>query len=348
MVRLPTADVARLRLAAHGLLAGAPDPGAAVRRMLAVQAQEALAPLAAVALRTAGRPPRAAIEAALAEGRLVRSWSQRGTLHLLAPEDLPWLLQLTAPRMTAATRAVRAREGVTDAAVDRAAQIVADLVPPGGLRRPDLLARFAEAGLEVRGNRGYHLLIALAVSGVLVIGERDTQYRFHRSADRVPASGPLDRDEALARLAARYAAGHGPVGERDLAFWAGITLTDARRAIAAAGLAAVESAGTALWAEPALLDTALPPGPVVGALPQFDELVLGYAYRSAVLGPHPIGAVAPGSNGRFQPVVHVDGRLVGTWSAGPPAAVSLLQPVPAALAERIEAAVADQVRWSGR
>ena len=47
---------------------------------------------------------------------------------------------------------------------------------------------------------------------------------------------PVDRDAALAELARRYLAGHGPAGDRDLAKWAGLPLRDAR-----AGLAAIAS-----------------------------------------------------------------------------------------------------------
>jgi hypothetical protein len=347
-LRLDPASLARLRLVAQGLAAGAPDAVGAVRHLLAVQAQEPVAPLAAVALRTAGRPPRAAVEEALADGRLVRTWSQRGTLHLLAAEDLPWLLALTGPRMAAASRGVRAREGVTDGDVARAADAVAGLVPVEGLRRPELLASLEEAGFAVGGTRGYHLLVALAVAGVLVIGARDTQYRFHSAADRVPVVAAVDRDEALARLASRYADGHGPVSDRDLAFWAGLTVTDSRRALAAADLAEVSCGDAVLWAPPALLDTPLPPRPTVSALPPFDELVIGYADRSAVLGPHPLERIAPDRNGRFLPTVLVDGRLAALWSAGPPPQVTPVEPLPAPVLALAEAAVADQAGWPGR
>ena len=347
VARVGTADLARLRLVAHGLPGGSPDPAAAVSRMLAVQAQEAVAPLAAVALRSAGAPPRAAVEAALADGRLVRTWSQRGTLHLVAPEDVPWLLALTGPRMAAAARTVRAREGLSEDDIARTAELVASTMPPSGLRRPALLARFAEAGFGVGGNRGYHLLCALAERGAIVIGARDTQYRFHRGVDRLPAAPPLERDQALARLAARYAAGHGPVSDRDLAGWAGLPLADARRGIAAAGLTAVAHGDAVLWAPASLLDAPLPPLGSMLALPQFDELVIGTTDRAALLGPHPLAAVAPGTNGRFLPVIVLDGRLVATWTAKPTPAVHPLQGLPAEVLRAAEQAAADQAGWSG-
>src|SRR5207237_1004861 len=45
--------------------------------------------------------------------------------------------------------------------------------------------------------------------------------------------GAVDRDAALAELARRYLAGHGPAGDRDLAKWAGLPLRDVRRGLAA-------------------------------------------------------------------------------------------------------------------
>lgn len=48
-------------------------------------------------------------------------------------------------------------------------------------------------------------------------------------------------------------------------------------------------------------------------LPGFDELVLGYADRSATVPTEFADRVVPGGNGVFQPVVVDDGRAVGTW-----------------------------------
>jgi hypothetical protein len=138
------------------------------------------------------------------------------------------------------------------------------------------------------------------------------------------------------------------VSARDLAFWAGITLTDARRGLAAAALTSVSSGDATLWAVPDLLDAPAPGASVVSALPPFDELVIGYADRGPLLGPHPLERIVPDRNGRFLPTALVDGRLVGTWSPGPPPRLATLTPLPPALLSRAEAAVEDQAVWPGR
>ncbi|MDH2444618.1 winged helix DNA-binding domain-containing protein [Amnibacterium sp. CER49] len=333
-----------LRLRAQGLDGGTADPASAVRRLLAVQAQDVGSPLLAIAQRTHPRASRAEVEAAFASGRVVRTWTMRGTLHAIAVEDAPWLLALTGERTLASTATMRRREGVTDDDLRRA-RTVAESLDDAGLRRPELLEAFRAAGVDPGGSRGYHVILALAAQGVLQVGAReDGQYRMHRGR----GLEPLERDAALARLAIRYATGHGPVTDRDLAWWAAIPVTWARRAFAAAGdaLEAVDVAGTPAWqvkgAEPAA------PGSVL-ALPSFDELVIGYAERDAVLGAHPLAALVPDRNGRLRPFVAVDGRLVAAWDArAEPPRVWPLEVLPAPLLERAEVAAADASAWLAR
>jgi hypothetical protein len=90
----------RLRLASQGLL-GPAQPGSvaeAVRWMTATQAQDLQASLLAIGLRVPGAGL-TDVRAALEDGSVVRSWPMRGTLHLVAPEDLRWMLDLTAERL---------------------------------------------------------------------------------------------------------------------------------------------------------------------------------------------------------------------------------------------------------
>src|SRR5688500_6763060 len=91
-------DLGMLRLAALGLVGpGAPSAAAAVRRLGALQAQDYPGALTSVALRTASRL-RKDVEAALDAGEIVRSWPMRGTLHLVAADDLRWFLDTVGVR----------------------------------------------------------------------------------------------------------------------------------------------------------------------------------------------------------------------------------------------------------
>jgi hypothetical protein len=116
-------EVALLRLAAQRIVGPRAGTAAeAVRWLTAVQAQDFNGALTSVALRTASRR-RADVEEALDAGEVVRSWPMRGTLHLLAAEDLPWMLRLLAPRVVAATVGRRTGLGLTTSQLEQAREV---------------------------------------------------------------------------------------------------------------------------------------------------------------------------------------------------------------------------------
>ena len=316
MTRAFTADrrlLAGLRLTAQHI-AGEPlgSPAAVVGHLLCVQAQDYPGSLWTVGLRTADATVDD-VELAIAERQIVRSWPMRGTLHLVLADDLDWILRLTGQRIFAMA-AGRHREMGLDEAQFATATTTAERVLAGGeiLTRAELLAAFASAGVDTSGQRGAHLLLALSVRRVLVFGPVQGKTQTFTLLDEwVPRPRRLEGDEALAEFVLRYLTGHGPATIRDFAWWSSLTLTDARR-----GLAAVESQlerldvdGVTHYHRPGLE----PARPGVHALPGFDEFVLGYQDRSAQLSPEHATTIVPGGNGMFLSTIVVNGEIVGTW-----------------------------------
>ncbi len=314
--------IAAMRLASHHLGATRlASPVDAARWMLAVQAQDLPGAKWSLALRTYGSTE-AAVDSALDAGLVVRSWPLRGTLHLVAAEDLAWLLSLTGPRQISATTSRRRALGITPADLQRADAAVRGALAGGrALPRDDVLAGIRAAGVATDGQRGYHLLFHLALSGTLVMGSTHGRGQtFALLEEWVPIPPALHRDEALGRLALRYLQSHGPASDADLARWAGIPLGEARRgrAICGGALATIEIGGTAQHLDPEVLERTAggtrPAMAQVLLLPGFDEYLLGYGDRSAVLAPEHANRIVPGGNGVFRPTVVVDGEVVGTWS----------------------------------
>lgn len=326
--------LARLRLAAQRLT-GAPaaSPAEAVRWMLAMQGQDYPGAKWSVGLRT--RATEAQVEAALDAGEVVRSWPMRGTLHLVAGEDLPWMLELTAVRMMAGTEQRRQFVGLTLEQIERARELAIDALPGrSALTRGALLAAMAAGGVPTDGQRGYHILWYLAQTGTLVLGPTSgREQTFARLDAWVPNPRRLERDEALGELAARYFASHGPAGVDDLVRWSGLTAKDVRRGIEVAGraLATRQFGGKTLLFG---ADTADALEAVAGddagvlLLPGFDEYILGYKDRSAMLAPERFDAIVPGGNGMFKATVVVDGEVVGTWAKKAGAKGVLVTPAP--------------------
>lgn len=313
-------EIGLLRLVAQQLAGPRPaTPVEAVRRSMAVQGQDYPGALTSVALRTVARS-RDDVVAALDAGEVVRSWPMRGTLHLTAAEDLPWLTGLLGPRVLAGSPARRRALGITDDDVENA-RLVALAVLAGGrrLRRAEVLAALADGGVDVAGQRGYHLLWYLSQTGTLCLGPTDGREQLYVLADEwIDAPRRLDPDEALAELAGRFFRGHGPATLKDLVRWAGLRVTEARAGLAAVRdeLACLEVDGVEHFLDPAVPDLlAAHRRQAAGTflLPGFDEFVLGYGDRSAVLDPQFADRIVPGGNGMFRPTVVHGGRVVGTW-----------------------------------
>jgi hypothetical protein len=150
-------------------------------------------------------------------------------------------------------------------------------------------------GVPVTGQALVHVLFLATLRGICVRGPVvGREQAFVLVRDWLPRSKRVDRDKALGELGRRYLAAHAVASDRDLAKWAGITLTDARRALADV---------TAPQIDPA----PLPPPMLLGP---FEEILMGWESRDVVLGGNE-GVVT--KNGIFHPIALVRGKAVGTW-----------------------------------
>jgi hypothetical protein len=299
-----SAALRRLRARRQRLHRPAGGPGEIVRALLAVQAQDPRA--ASLALRARGTGFGASdVQAALRDDLLV-AWLMRGTLHLVAREDHPWLLALTAPRTDTANRRRLGQEGVSPSDAARAVQLIArSLAGDGPQTRAELAGRLEAAGVRTAGQAMPHLLMRATLDGAIVLGAGG---RFEPAA---PAR-PIDRDAALAELARRWLVAHGPATDRDLAGWAGLPLRDARAALSAiAGELAGHDGGLVDLARRADAGQGRLGARLLGA---FDPYVLGWRDRSFALPREHARRVHP-SGGIVRAVATVDGRAVGTWTA---------------------------------
>lgn len=343
-------DLGLLRLAAQRLVGdGLPSVPQTVRWMTAMQAQDLRGAICSAALRTRNAGA-AEVRAAMDDGQVVRSWPMRGTLHLVAAEDLGWMIALGAPRV-ATSAARRQRElGIDAATLDLATGVAIESLRGGRrLRRNELFARWAEGGISTAGQRGVHLLGHLAATRVVCFGpSAGTEQALVLLSEWVPKPRVLDGEQAVAEWALRYFRSHGPATVEDFAWWTGLRITTARAALAqvAESLEQWTVEGTTYWmdpATPARLDDCRSEARGVLLLPGFDELLLGYRHRAAVLDPAFADLVVPGGNGMFKASVVSKGRVVGTWrqpaKAGSPAPdatpfTRFGRGVPAAIARR--------------
>ena len=313
-------DLGQLRLAAQRIATpGLPTPAEAIRWLTAAQAQDHNGAVTSIALRTESRD-REAVHAAFNAGEIVKSWPMRGTLHFVPAEDLGWMLRLLTPRVIAAAATRRAQLGLDEAVLGRARSLTEKVLAGGEqLRRDELLAAWDNDGLAPAGGRGYHMLGHLAQNGVVCFGPvRDGEQLIVLVDEWIARPRDLDRDEALGELALRYFRSHGPATVKDLMRWANLTAADARTGLALVrhDLARIEVDGVEYVMDPAtpdLLAACRRQAAGVFLLPGFDEYILGYGDRSAVLPAEFANLIVPGGNGVFRPTVVSAGQVIGTW-----------------------------------
>ncbi len=306
-------DIARLRLRNQGIVAATSKrPLDVVRALGAIQAQDYLGALWAVGLRmrTASE---AAIEKALADGRIVRTWPMRGTLHFVAAEDVRWMLPLLAPRVVVRTAGRHRQLGLEPSLFPRCAKVIRAALRGGNrLTREQAYGVLEAAGISTAGQRGIHILQQMAHEGLICFGPRSGKKQTFVLLDEwVPAVALPGREEALANLARRYFAGHGPATVRDFAWWTGLTATEAKKGLASVkgDLQAVDAEGTEYWMARGAAGSA-DGHPAAFLLPAFDEYLVAYKDRRAAVDPRHARAL----HSLLSPTLVLNGRVVGTWT----------------------------------
>ena len=291
-----------------------PDAAALLAHFGVMQAQDYAQSLWAVGARLPGSTA-ATVARALAEGRIVRTWLLRGTLHLAAAADVRWLLDLVAPRLIRACAAQYRQRELDAATFARGFAVLEHLLtgqPPQPRRA--LAEALQQAGIRTNEQRLYSLLQRAVLEKLICPAGRLGAEPTYTLLDSwlAPATKPFDHTEAVAELARRYFRSHGPATLADFAWWAGLPLGPARQGLEAAqpALQSALLAGQTYW-WPAGSE-----GAAVAHVPRllagFDEYLIAYQDRRLLLDPTYAGQVIT-SNGIFRPILVVAGRVAGTW-----------------------------------
>lgn len=256
-----------------------------------------------------------AVEQAIADRTIIRTWPMRGTLHFVAATDVRWMLALLTPRVIANSR-WRLKQLELDAGVFARSRKAFMSALRGGhqLSRNAMYKALEAAGITTAAGRGLHLLWQLAQEGFICFGARQAkQPTFALLDEWLPVAKAKERDAALAELASRYFTSHGPATLQDFAWWSGLTVVDARDALEMAKSHLLQEvvAGRTYWLSSSV-HTAKDRRSNAYVLPAYDEYTVAYKDRSAVIEPLHAKRASSG-NGIFNPVIVIDGQVVGTW-----------------------------------
>ena len=264
----------------------------------------------------AGGIAEADVDASLARGSIVRTHVLRPTWHLVAREDVRWLLSLTGPRVQRGL-ASRFRELGLDARLLQRCEraIVAELEGGRERTRAEIAAALDDAGIDRTGQRLPFMVMHCELEQVICSGGlRGNQQTYALMENRIPPAARFDRDEAVVELIDRYLSSHGPASLTDLRWWSSLTSSDLRRGLSDLGarVRAQRVDDVELWS---MADEEGPTA-VRGTrlLHWYDELIVGYT-QSRFLGDPRAEQVRDSWRDRTRPrgVIVSGGRVTGHW-----------------------------------
>lgn len=311
-----SSDVLAHRL--HNQKLSSPDfvePAEVVQWFGAVQAQDFNAAKWALALRMC-EATNAAIESAFNEGRILRTHVMRPTWHFVAPEDIRWLLQLTAPRVNIKCGPNYRKFELDAATLRRSNKIIAKALRGGKhVARSTLKVLLNRSGIAADDPvRLAHILLRAELDGVVCSGPLSgKQFTYALLEERVRAAKTLDRDEALAKLARRYFTSHGPATVQDFVWWSGLTTADANHGIELIDRdLRKELVDEKSYLAPRSIQTVTPSKYSTHLLPAFDEYNVAYKARELVVDRR----ASLTTWDLLGPTIIVDGKAVGMWKRG--------------------------------
>jgi hypothetical protein len=262
----------------------------------AMQAQDYYAAQWALGLRVHGAGAQT-IEDALTDGTVIRMHAFRGTWQYIAREDVQWINQLIGQRVIARAQSRYRELGLTPRTLARCCALFGDALAGGKQHtRAELAAVLARKKIDTSEQRLMHILGYAELAGTLCSGGRRGKQATFALLDERAAGKRLEKDEAIAELARRYLQSRGPASVDDFMWWTGLPKRDVQAAFAEVRERAIEPQRAA----------------GVYLLPSYDEYLVGYRDRSAMLDARYARTVNAGG-GILKPAVVAGGQVIGTW-----------------------------------
>ncbi len=310
-VEMSIARAVAVRMANQGLSTRpAPDPRAAALACAGIQAQDLWASQLAVRARSVSCTVADVVTAAAAP-TVVRTWLMRGTLHLIAADDLRWLVDLIGPAVLNMAGPRFVEVGLTPAVRERARAVLPEVLSGRTLTRAELVAALTTRidTVPTAGQGPAHLTVWASASGLICRAGEQGKVPTYALVDEFVPAPPESPADPLVELVRRYVTAFGPVTIEDFAPWSRLPVAATRRAFAELGdeLGTVSVDGRVHY----LVGAAEPAHRVLRLLPAFDSYLMGYRGRDAFLDPARRFDVAQG--GILYPTIVVDGVIVGTW-----------------------------------
>ena len=261
------------------------DPGEIVSFMGAMQAQDYPASLWAIGLRLKGATKKD-IEAAISDKSIVRTWPMRYTLHFVSHKDVKWMLGLyrekTIPNY-------QKKNGLTDEILKHGERIILKAFDgKSRLSSKEIYSKMSDSNNAVLKKREVqmHILRRAGRDGIVCYASHEgKQPTFALLNEWIKEPNRLSKEQAVAELASKYFTSHGPATIKDFVWWSGLRVSDAKLGIeSSSAVLAEEKMDEKTYYMSKKMPKLKGNETGVHLLPAFDEYLISYSDRSAILG----------------------------------------------------------------
>lgn len=256
------------------------------------------------------------VDEALKRGDILRTHVLRPTWHLVAAEDIRWMLKLSARRIKSAyaSYAKVLKSDITEKQYGEFNELIGKILEGNkSLTRQEIEAEVNQRGLKTEERLIERLIGNAEIEGVICSGvDKGNKPTYALLDERAPQVADLPKEEAWARLANRYFQSHSPATLADFAWWSGLSLTEAKQAVELIKPTLITDTGN-LFVHESYQEMAPLQSDLLHLLPSFDEYLISYKDRTAVLDleHHP---KAFNRFGTFYPVILHNGKVIGNWN----------------------------------
>ena len=264
------------------------------------------------------------IEEDFNKGNILRTHLLRPTWHFVTNQDIRWLLELTSAQVHKANAYMYRKLELDSKVFNSCNKILEDILQGGNeLTRDEINEEFRKNKIIAQGHRLSYIMMYAELERIICSGARQgRQFSYALFDERVVSLGKADkaeRDESLAKLAMGYFSSRGPASLHDFSTWSGLTLTECKRGIGIIkDCLETTSVDGAIYdgemyylASDTGFDKDLPKS--IHLLPIYDEYIMGYKDRSAILEYKYKEALGEDIKFRYDCMIIFDGQAIGTW-----------------------------------
>jgi len=286
--------------------------------MGAIQSQDLKSAMLAIAVRLPQSTEKMVYDA-FEKGEVIRTHILRPTWHIVAAEDYREFMELTAPNIRPSLKYRRAQLGLDDEIFSITNPALKEMLDKGNhLTREQITEELRPLIPGLDSSMMNHILIEAELNCFICSGRITDGKATFALAEEVLSNEdlkkPVDLEEAKKKMAYKYFSSHGPATIADFSWWSGMPVGVCRKALAMVKdqMESFTDGKTEYWFNPSVVNHQSNI-PELVFLPAYDEFIIAYRDRSAVLSSES-HTTAISSNGVFRPVVVHNGKVVGLWS----------------------------------